>query len=387
MNIFNKIKKHCLQGTLLVVLGNILFSWLPKKKEIEAPAKFLSRVTDSKEDAIEFLISRIAELNKNGKISLLIAGEDVISLKLIDELNKKSINFERIDLKAVSGLTLDDQDKTGCIFTSFLDAGRIHNIGRQLLENKSTSNIPFEYVCIPRGEYSALETYDNYNSFSFVSPLLISELNYNTIYDQSLDIFGLKTPYFQYTAKCDVRDYMDLSQLILNVVKNNIDGDIAEFGSYKGHSGFLISEILKQLGSEKKLYMFDTFEEFPKEDIGIDAFWSNTHKVEFDEVKSRLAFQDNVTLVKGDFTITFKDQNLEKLSFIYVDCDSYRATKFLIEELFEQVLVRGGYMVFEDYGHPALLGNRLAIHQYFDNKRNCFKFFSHFSGYYIVVKL
>jgi hypothetical protein len=43
-------------------------------------------------------------------------------------------------------------------------------------------------------------------------------------------------------------------------------------------------------------------------------------------------------------------------------------------------------MVFEDYGHQALLGNRLAIHQFFDKKKDCIKIFSQFSGFYIVVK-
>jgi hypothetical protein len=44
-------------------------------------------------------------------------------------------------------------------------------------------------------------------------------------------------------------------------------------------------------------------------------------------------------------------------------------------------------MVFEDYGHAQLLGNRAAVHNYFDNRPGCVQFFSQFSGCYIVVKL
>jgi hypothetical protein len=268
-----------------------------------------------------------------------------------------------------------------------MDARTIHKIGKDILMNSSISSIPFEYVCIPKEEYSALEKYDDYNRFSFVSPLLISEFRYNGLYERSLDKFGLRTPYFRYTAKCDIRDFMDLTQIVTNVVKNNIEGDIAEFGSYKGHSGYLISEILNSCKSDKLLYMFDTFEAFPGEEFGIDSFWSNTHKVDFDEVKNRLASQTNIKLVKGDFTETLPLQGIQKLSFIYVDCDSYRATRFLMEYLYDNVLSSGGFMVFEDYGHPALLGNRLAIHSFFDDRNDCIKFFSQFSGYYIIVKL
>jgi predicted O-methyltransferase YrrM len=383
----NKLKKHYKQGTLLAVIKNILLSWLPNKKQKQSPARIIGRVTESLEEAIEFLVNRISDLNKDEKTSLLVGEEDLLFAKLINGLNGRSVSFQRIDLNRISSLEIQYPEKTGCIFTSYMDAKTIHKIGEAILNNKSITGIPFEYVCIPKEEYSALEKYDDYNSFSFVSPLLISGINCNELYERSLDLFELRTPYFRYTAKCDIRDFMDLVQIISNVVHNKIDGDIAEFGSYNGHSGFLMSELLRMLGSEKTLYMFDTFEEFPKEDIGIDSFWSNTHKVDFDEVKRKLEFQVNVKLVKGDFTETLPEQPIEKLSFIYVDCDSYRATKFLMEYLYDSVLSEGGFMVFEDYGHPALLGNRLAIHQFFDDKKDCNRFFSQFSGYYIVTKL
>lgn len=381
-----KIIKHYNQGTLLEVLNNIFFSWIPKKESKPEPVRIIGRVTESWEEAIEFLVERIGSLNKNGKFSLLIDEKDQLATQLINILNGKKISFQSVDLNDIGKYQVESPEKTGCIFTSCMDARTIHKIGKAILLNSSLSNIPFEYVCIPKEEFSALQKYDDYNKYSFVSPLLISDLDFNKLYEQSLDRFGLRTPYFRYTAKCDIRDFMDLTQLITNIVQNNIEGDIAEFGSYKGHSGFLISELLKRLGSDKLLYMFDTFEEFPGEELGIDAFWSNTHKVDFEEVKNKLASQANVKLVKGDFTKTHPEQSIKALSLIYVDCDSYRATKFLMEHLYVKVLSVGGVMIFEDYGHPALLGNRLAIHKFFDNRKDCIKFFSQFSGYYIVIK-
>jgi hypothetical protein len=382
-----KVRKHLKQGTLLEVMKNILFLWVPIKHKNAPRNRIIGRVTESPDEAIEFLVTRISELNADGKTCLLIASEDKNSELLIKSLTEKSVNLRRINLDDLHTLNEELILKTGCIATSIMDARTIHKIGKAILLNSSISSIPFEYVCIPKEEYSALEKYDDYNRFSFVSPLLISEFRYNDLYERSLDKFDLRTPYFRYTAKCDIRDFMDLTQILTNVVKNNIEGDMAEFGSYKGHSGYLISEILNSNKSDKLLYMFDTFEAFPGEKFGIDSFWSNTHKVDFDEVKSRLGAQPNIKLVKGDFTETLPLQGIQKLSFVYVDCDSYRATRFLMEYLYDNVLSVGGFMVFEDYGHPALLGNRLAIHSFFDDRHNCIKFFSQFSGYYIVVKL
>ena len=44
------------------------------------------------------------------------------------------------------------------------------------------------------------------------------------------------------------------------------------------------------------------------------------------------------------------------------------------------------FMVFEDYGHASLLGNRLAVHEAFDGKPGAFRFFSQFSGSFVVCK-
>jgi len=133
--------------------------------------------------------------------------------------------------------------------------------------------------------------------------------------------------------------------------------------------------------------MFDTFEEFPRKEIGIDQFWSDTHSVLYDQVQEKFKTFPNVTLVKGDFTKTFDGSGIEKLSLVYVDCDSYRSIKYLLERIYSDVLSRRGVMIFEDYGHPPLLGARVAVHEFFDEMKGSVKFFSQFSGFYIVVKL
>jgi hypothetical protein len=69
-----------------------------------------------------------------------------------------------------------------------------------------------------------------------------------------------------------------------------------------------------------------------------------------------------------------------------VDCDSYRATRYLLQRVYDGALMRGGIIAFEDYGHPALLGNRLAVDEFFEPRTDCLRWFSQFSGIYTVRK-
>jgi hypothetical protein len=43
-------------------------------------------------------------------------------------------------------------------------------------------------------------------------------------------------------------------------------------------------------------------------------------------------------------------------------------------------------MLFEDYGHPGLLGSRVAIDNFFKGRQDTFTYFSQASGYFIAYK-
>ena len=168
---------------------------------------------------------------------------------------------------------------------------------------------------------------------------------------------------------------------------NGVPGDIAEFGSYQGHSGWLIARTLQALGSDKRVYLFDTFDEFPREPLGIDHFWNRTHGVDFAQVQARFAGLERVVFVRGDFTRTLPDSGLKQVALAHIDCDSYRATRFLIDTLFARHLSTGGLLICEDYGHPALLGARAAVHESVAHLPRHMPFYSQFSGLYAVLKL
>lgn len=336
-----------------------------------------------KKEALSFLLQRaIEETSKtHDKKEVLLIGRDVNDVRSLQQLlstrniksqflslseflqgTTNSLNFESISL--IVACTLREKDNMQCAQAV----------------SKITPIIPFEYAFIQNENYQIFNAYDQayYNSSYFVSPLLSDEIDIFKIYKESLELFELK---------CDIRDYMDLYQNLKNIKTNNVVGDIVEFGSYKGHSGYLISQLLLHLKLEKKLYMYDTFVKFPTEKGALDSFWSKTHEVSFSDIKSKFKSNSNVKLVKGDFTKTFIKVHPNKIALAYVDCDSYRATNFILDKVFDNFLSKKGIMVFEDFGHPALLGNRVAIKKYFKNKKNVYSAYSQFSGLFSAVKI
>ena len=48
------------------------------------------------------------------------------------------------------------------------------------------------------------------------------------------------------------------------VVKNNIPGDFVECGVWRGGNGILAKKVFEYLGSDKKVWMFDTFQGMTK---------------------------------------------------------------------------------------------------------------------------
>ncbi|MBP6335639.1 MAG: class I SAM-dependent methyltransferase [Bacteroidia bacterium] len=382
-----KFFKHYQEGNLSLAVKFKLNNWLDKQIEKEEQKQLTKRPLSrfyirNEEEAYEFFFrqARLYFKAGNGNKKIILFGDQRVAAfeHLTQRLKSEGVSVETISENGFDSNSFKETASSiACFISCYFQEKINHRLCTSLLNHGTLKDVPFEYLGDTREDFSFARKQDHQHSLDFVSPILIEESDYFKIYEESLTRFE---------KKCDIRDYMDLCQLIKSIIDRNIPGDVAEFGSFKGHSGYLISRLLKAMRSDKTLYMFDTFEKFPTEEMGVDSFWSETHEVNYEEVKSKFADNNKVKLVKGDFTKTLADIKIDKLSFIYIDCDSYRASTFLMEELFDKVLSPGGLLVLEDYGHPALLGNRLAFHHFFDKRKSNFRYFSQFSGFQIVVK-
>ena len=328
-------------------------------------------------EAATFLAKRILlSVEKNNLISVALVGPNLLFAEKVKQILESTCSVTLFPKVSEFVDFLNHNDQKFIIGVSSFFVKEIHEITQRFVDCDQLNSMPFEYAVVPKMENVCIDKMWE-NSNDFISPLHKDDFNWLELFENSCELFDPKT---------GIRDYMDLIQGLRHVTQKNVVGDIAEFGSFKGQSGYLTASYLQGIKSEKSLYMFDMFESFPDESVGVDKFWSQTHEVDYFDIKKKFKKFSNVNLVKGDFTKTFETSTCGNLALVFVDCDSFRGTKYIIEKIFEDFLSKGGVMIFEDYGHASLAGNRLAVHQGFDNKENAFCFFSHFSGSYFVTK-
>ncbi len=348
------------------------FGWIPLEERVRW---FGAR---SPRSGARALAVRAAQLTGTPGAWAAVLGQDgALRRELLTQLEQRGVTHS---VAATIGDLRREERATrlpACLLSADVEAGRITATARAAVADPELASIPFEYVVGLEPERALARERDEYPEWHFVDPALLERPTPYALYERSLQRFE---------QKCSLRDYLDLHQLLHSVVEREVPGEVLEFGSYRGHSGWLIGATLAELGSDKPVRLFDTFERFPQESTGVDHFWSGTHDVVLDEVRTKLAELPAVSLVQGEFARTIPAAGIGSVALAFVDCDSHRAVSLVAEEVFDQVSP-GGMMVFEDYGHPALLGCRLAVHDHFDGRTDCLRFFSYFSGLYVVMKL
>ena len=146
------------------------------------------------------------------------------------------------------------------------------------------------------------------------------------------------------------------------------DGDYVELGCYKGDTSLLLAEILK--GSNKKLYIYDSFEGLPEKSsldesaVG-EEFKSGELYVTKREVKERfLRANLPVPIIKKAWFNELNDDDLpEKIAFAFLDGDFYESIRDSLK-LVEGKIAENGVMIVHDYNNPALPGVKRAVDEW-----------------------
>lgn len=167
-------------------------------------------------------------------------------------------------------------------------------------------------------------------------------------------------------------DQVENLVLYLNdVIENNIDGDVVEFGCYVGESSKYLMKTLLENSSDKKLYVYDSFEGLPplskwEEGTGWRA---GTLKSTEEILTSNFTQNDLPTPIihKDWFKDVPEDKLPEKISFAFLDGDFYDSIYDSLNKVFDKVS-DGGYICFHDYQRNDLPGVRAAIEDVFGEK-------------------
>ena len=194
---------------------------------------------------------------------------------------------------------------------------------------------------------------------------------------------------------------------------NNIDGDIVEAGVYKGRSLLGVGLLLKELGSEKKVFGFDSYSGFPliyhkNDDINRFKFLLKKGlitKVHYSKVQKNIEYRSfdlqgnmksenislsgnfsqtsvkylqkkidyfklkNIVLVDGPFEKTMINEKFPKLKVMaaLIDCDLYNSYKVTLPFFWDK-LVQKGYIFIDEYYSLKFPGARTATDEFFVGK-------------------
>ena len=198
----------------------------------------------------------------------------------------------------------------------------------------------------------------NFNCEEYTSEILTNKM----IYSKGKEF----DKYFE--EKKDYVRYKTLYLLSQEIINNNIEGEVAEVGVYKGEFACEINRFF----AEKKLYLFDTFEGFDSKEETYDienGYTSRSFltKTTFKDttvqgVIEKLPYSNNCEIRKGYFPETAEGLE-EKFSFVSIDVDLYKPI-FSALEYFYPRLSEGGYLMIHDYNHIEFEGVKQAIKDY-----------------------
>jgi O-methyltransferase len=165
-----------------------------------------------------------------------------------------------------------------------------------------------------------------------------------------------------------ISDQIELDELlvILGTIEKIIDaqvaGDIVEFGCYVGTTSLFISRLLIAKNSDKKLYVYDSFDGLPektKEDespLGIDFKRGELRstKAQFIENYRKAGLPLPVICKKWFHQVEDTDMP-SRISLAFLDGDYYCSIRASLA-LCKPRMSPGGVIIIDDYSNPALPG-------------------------------
>lgn len=203
---------------------------------------------------------------------------------------------------------------------------------------------------------------------NFQSGFLAYHPDAYTTFNEHQEFRGLFEKFRNHNKRINGGDITRLWSLMLNikqVTKENVAGDFAEVGVWRGNTAAVLAYYAKQLGRD--VFLFDTFEGFSKKDLkGVDAgqgaAFSNTS---LDMVKKVVGLDsDRAHLVQGWFPDSVTEQHRNrKYAVVSLDCDLYAPMKAGLDFFYPR-MSGGGVLFLHDYSSQYWIGATKAIDEW-----------------------
>ena len=163
------------------------------------------------------------------------------------------------------------------------------------------------------------------------------------------------------------KDFKNLGDILNHLIDTEkVEGNIIEFGTYKGQTTVFIAKALEKIHSHKKIFACDTFEGIPYEDKfstnrKAKGSFSDTNYESVQKAFDNFKVSKKIQIVKGKFEdVVENNLKNEKFSYVFVDCDVYDASVFSLNFGFPR-LTKNGIISFDDYERDNRLEARWAM--------------------------
>jgi O-methyltransferase len=161
-----------------------------------------------------------------------------------------------------------------------------------------------------------------------------------------------------------ITNYIRISTLELaaqEIYENNVAGNVAEVGVYKGQ----FAKYLNRIFPDRTLFLFDTFEGFTDEDMKVEKDNKlGTQRQDFantsvELVLSKMEHRDKCVVKKGWFPESL-DGLEDSFCFVSLDADLYKPIYDGLEYFYPR-LSKGGYIFVHDYNNKNYEGAKSAV--------------------------
>lgn len=159
-----------------------------------------------------------------------------------------------------------------------------------------------------------------------------------------------------------------LEKIAMIFKDKNIEGSIAELGVYRGD----FAKVMNEIFPDRKLYLFDTFEGFPEQDISYEVennlLLTSVGKLENTSVEyvlSKMPHPENCVIRQGYFPETAVGLEQEKYAFVNIDVDLYKPILAGLEYFWPR-MADNGYIFVHDYFSFSYAGTKKAIEEFSD---------------------
>ncbi|MDE7322313.1 MAG: TylF/MycF family methyltransferase [Lachnospiraceae bacterium] len=161
--------------------------------------------------------------------------------------------------------------------------------------------------------------------------------------------------------------YRTFELMANEIIRKKVEGNVAEVGVFRG----TFSKMISAKFSDKKLYLFDTFDSFDEDEFQEELtqgrcpeyFLDGFKNTNVENVLSIMPNPDKCIVKKGLFPDTTEGIESERYAFVSIDVDFEKSILAGLRYFYPR-LSEGGAIFLHDYNNRFLEGVKKAVHTY-----------------------